>query len=39
MQHISSPQGATAVAAELAEGEGAFAAQIVRHLKAAAHTE
>ncbi|MNF74534.1 hypothetical protein D3C84_565710 [compost metagenome] len=37
VQHVAGAQGAAAVAAELAEGEGALAAQIVRQLQAAAH--
>ena len=37
VQHVAGAQGAAAVAAELAEGEGALAAQVVRHLQAAAH--
>ena len=36
MQHVARAQGAAAVAAELAEREGALAAQIVRHIDAAA---
>ena len=39
MQHITRPQGATGVPAELAEGEGAFAAQVVRHLQSAAQAQ
>lgn len=37
VQHVAGAQGAATVAAELAEGEGALAAQILRHLHPAAH--
>ncbi len=39
MQHIAGTQGAAAVAAELAQGKGALAAQILRHLQTAAHAQ
>ncbi len=37
VQHVADPQGAPGVAAELAEGEGGLAAEVVRHVEAAAH--
>ncbi|MCY1344045.1 hypothetical protein D9M69_300730 [compost metagenome] len=36
VQHVAGAQRAAAVATELAEGEGALAAEVVRHLQAAA---
>ena len=39
VQHVTGTQGAAAVAAELAEGEGAFRTQVFRHLQAAAQGE
>ena len=39
MQDITGPQRATAMPAKLAEGEGTFAAQIIRHLHAAAQAQ
>jgi hypothetical protein len=39
VQHVADPQRAPGVAAELAEREGGFAAEIVRHVEAAAHRE
>ena len=39
MQHIARPQGAPAMPAKLAEGEGAFAAQVVRHLQPATQAQ
>jgi hypothetical protein len=39
MQHIPGTQRAPGVAAKLAEGKGAFAAQIIRHLNAAAQAD
>ena len=35
MQHIAGTQGAPAMTAELAEREGGFAAEIIRHIEAA----
>ena len=37
VQHVAGAQGTATVAAELAEGKGALAAQILRHLHPAAH--
>ncbi|MNN20439.1 hypothetical protein D3C81_1337180 [compost metagenome] len=39
VQHVAGAQGAAAVAAELAEGEGALAAEIVWQLDAAAQAQ
>ena len=39
VQHVASPQSAAAMPAKLTQGERAFAAQIVRQLQPAAHTE
>ena len=39
VQHVAGAQGAAGVAAELAEDEGRAAAEIVRHIEAAAHGE
>lgn len=39
VQHVAGTQGSPAMTAELTEGEGAFAAQIVRHLQAAAQAQ
>jgi hypothetical protein len=39
MQHVAAAQRPSAVAAKLAEGKGAFTAQIVRYLNAAAQAE
>ncbi|MNW00977.1 hypothetical protein D3C71_1965440 [compost metagenome] len=39
VQHITGSQRAATVAAKLAEGEGAFAAQIIRYLQAATQAQ
>ena len=39
MQHVAGAQRPSAVAAKLTEGKGAFTAQVVRHLNAAAQAE
>ena len=39
VQHVTGAQGTATVPAELAEGEGALAAQILRHLQTAAHAQ
>jgi hypothetical protein len=39
MQHVAGAQRPSAVAAKLTEGKGAFTAQIIRHLNAAAQAE
>ncbi|MNO95467.1 hypothetical protein D3C76_871100 [compost metagenome] len=39
MQHITRPQGTTAMPAKLTEGKGAFAPQIIRNLQATAHAQ
>ncbi len=39
VQHIAGAQRATAMTAELAEGKGTFAAQIIRHVEPAAHAQ
>ena len=39
MQHVTGAQRPSGVATELPQGEGAFAAQIVRHVESAAQAE
>ncbi|MNO75511.1 hypothetical protein D3C76_665600 [compost metagenome] len=39
VQHVTGPQGAATVPAKLPQGEGAFAAQIIRYLQAATQAQ